>query len=178
MPIELGKTYQSEDSSQRQMTVNEFIDQYVLSQSQGVGYLAQHQFIRQVPLLRRDFCIPDFCALLLPLESVLAADLSADVGGDNDVVGAGGDESRVDCNKNVDHDSNVVVDGDCFDEEEDDEVDGEDEDEDVLIHFWFGPSTTQSPLHHDPYHNLLAQVHGFKYVRLYPYHQQQHHHQQ
>ena len=44
---------------------------------------------------------------------------------------------------------------------------GNDDDVDVIVNAWFGPQGTVSPLHHDPYHNLLAQVVGEKYLRIY-----------
>ncbi|KAJ1920250.1 hypothetical protein H4219_001483 [Mycoemilia scoparia] len=43
---------------------------------------------------------------------------------------------------------------------------GQDE-EDVVVHHWIGPKGTVTPLHFDNNDNLLAQVAGAKYVRLY-----------
>ncbi|XP_065350020.1 bifunctional peptidase and arginyl-hydroxylase JMJD5-like isoform X3 [Cloeon dipterum] len=36
------------------------------------------------------------------------------------------------------------------------------------MNVWLGPAGTVSPLHHDPKHNLLAQIRGYKRVLLFP----------
>ncbi|CAI5703936.1 unnamed protein product [Peronospora effusa] len=132
VPVEVGSSYMGDDWGQELMTLNEFLNRHIIpllaknksvtsiddtrshpSLSKKVGYLAQHRLFDQIPALRRDIIVPDYCTV-----------------------------QRVD---------------DAQDEE----------DEDITINCWFGPGGTVSPLHFDPKDNLLCQVVGTKYVRLY-----------
>lgn len=46
------------------MTVNEFVNRFVDKPSDEVGYLAQYQLLEQIPQLRSDLVVPDYCYFL------------------------------------------------------------------------------------------------------------------
>eukprot|EP01032_Pedospumella_encystans_P018176 gene18176-20699_t len=172
VPVETGTTYLSEDSGSRFATGEEFIRQYILGEpaaapankilspttspsdeannleeelnSLPVGYLAQHRLLDQVPELRKDIITPDYCALLLDIDETTPQN-----------------NPPLDTSCNIDNSDTSSAALDSSTEPEEHRGD------DVLVNAWLGPIGTVSPLHHDPYYNLLAQTTGYKYVRLY-----------
>jgi hypothetical protein len=127
VPVEVGKSYTDEGWGQKIITFKEFMETYMLEQTPSTttgeapqkGYLAQHDLFAQVPSLRADISIPDYC-YCTPAPSPHLTHIKA--------------TAKL---------------------------------EEPLLNAWFGPAGTVSPLHTDPYHNILAQVVGYKYVRLY-----------
>lgn len=130
IPFEFGRSYVDDGWGQKLITFREFLTNYVDrslddhasidddSGTQQIGYLAQHPLFTQLPALRKDIFIPDYCYTAPPS-----------------------------------HPTNPEMDQPELDE--------------PLLNAWFGPPGTITPLHTDPYHNLLVQIVGRKYVRLY-----------
>jgi hypothetical protein len=127
VPVEVGKSYTDEGWGQKIITFKEFMETYMLEEKPETttgeapqkGYLAQHDLFAQVPSLRADISIPDYC-YCTPASSPHLTHIKA--------------TAKLD---------------------------------EPLLNAWFGPTGTISPLHTDPYHNILAQVVGYKHVRLY-----------
>ncbi|XP_034174793.2 bifunctional peptidase and arginyl-hydroxylase JMJD5 [Osmia lignaria lignaria] len=61
VPIEIGSRYTDEDWTQQLSTFSEFLQKYILTKNDKVGYLAQHQLFDQIPELKEDFMVPEYC---------------------------------------------------------------------------------------------------------------------
>ena len=154
VPVELGRSYTDEGWGQRILTFGDFMEKYLIrdterpyssatkhdrrlmddsddtaikdieneaTEEHHIGYLAQHDLFSQIPSLRNDVSIPDYCFTEPPSHT--------------------GTETK-------DQRTTPHL-------------------EEPLLNAWFGPAGTVSPLHTDPYYNILCQVVGKKYVRLY-----------
>ncbi|UKZ73644.1 hypothetical protein TrVFT333_001294 [Trichoderma virens FT-333] len=135
VPIEIGRSYVDEGWSQELIQFKHFLAKYIdpsitsslnatptqaneKLQPEKVGYLAQHNLFQQIPALRNDIQVPDFCWADVPPHPTDPTK----------------DQTPVQVPQ---------------------------------LNAWFGPAKTITPLHTDGYHNLLCQVVGTKYVRLY-----------
>lgn len=133
VPVEIGRSYTDAGWGQSIITFKEFLDTYIMSEEEEaadtsqLGYLAQHDLFAQIPSLRNDIAVPDYCYVEPPpMRSAMK------------------DAGLADQSKPMPPQL-----------------------EEPLLNAWFGPAGTVSPLHTDPYHNILCQVVGKKYVRLF-----------
>lgn len=113
------------------------------------GYLAQHPLFDQVPSLRDDIAEPSLCAAVCPED--LAAPANCEVRLSKKTAPAAlAANGKAATNGNSTATSNKKKAGSK-----------EEESLGPLVSAWFGPSGTVSPLHNDPYHNLLCQARDY-----------------
>ena len=157
VPVELGRSYVDDDWGQKIMPFKDFLANHILpaaehegSEGTQTGYLAQHDLLKQIPSLHADIATPDYCYLEAPPPDpgtpVALSKAKSQKTSHPTMIPA----AELDIGTSAPEDAENIP--------------------EVQANIWFGPPWTISPLHHDPYHNILCQVVGKKYVRLYSPH--------
>ena len=148
IPVELGRSYVDDEWGQKIMPFKQFLGDYILDpEPKEKGYLAQHDLFKQIPALRADITTPDYCYLDAPPpdpDTPVALSKAA----------AHGEKTS---HPSTLPNTTITTTSSDFDSTEP---------PNPHRNIWFGPAWTISPLHHDPYHNILCQVVGKKYIRL------------
>ncbi|KAL1978552.1 hypothetical protein VTN31DRAFT_1411 [Thermomyces dupontii] len=181
VPVEVGRSYTDEGWGQRIIPFGEFVDRYLWRSADGrgkaaagagqhgdeegqTGYMAQHDLLAQIPELRKDIAVPDYCYISPPgpEEGTPVYEKKH-----RERDGVRNDNAPVEDKDNVLRD--LASRGNHKTAQTDRDSDSG-VPADPIINTWIGPAWTISPLHHDPYHNILVQVVGAKYIRLYSPH--------
>jgi len=66
VPIEIGESYVSANWTQKIVSFESFLHDHLLRDATPKGYLAQHNLFAQVPELRADISIPEYCFAIPP----------------------------------------------------------------------------------------------------------------
>ncbi|XP_041449737.1 bifunctional peptidase and arginyl-hydroxylase JMJD5 [Drosophila obscura] len=84
VPIEIGSNYANDEWSQQLVKIRDFLRRQFVHQSEDgcreIEYLAQHELFAQIPALKADICVPDYCTVSGAEEPPAAVDIKAWLG--------------------------------------------------------------------------------------------------